>query len=43
MQLNRNSFGGDVDLDSVYMASSNLDLIYEKQIFINLYYKDFKF
>ena len=44
MQSDGNSFGGNIVLDSVYMVSryegSILVLIYEKQIFSDLYYKD---
>ena len=47
IQSDGNVFGGDVVLDSVNMAfnseDSILDLIYEKQIFSDLYYKDLKF
>ena len=47
IQSDGNSFGGDVVLDKVDMAfsykDSILDLIYEKQIFSDLNYTDFKF
>ena len=47
MQLDGSSFGGDVVLDSGYMASSYKDsmlyLIYERHIFSKLYNKDFRF
>ena len=45
MQSDGNKFGGDVVLDSFNMAfrykDSILDLIYEKQVFLDLYNKDF--
>ena len=47
MQSDRNSFGGDVFLDSFNMAykheDSFLDQKYAKQISRNRYYKDFEF
>ena len=43
MQSDGNSFGGDVVLKSINMASSYEDQIYEKQTFSDLYYEDFTF
>ena len=47
MQSDRSSISGDVVLDSFNMVyrdeDSNLDQIYEEEIFSTLYYDDFKY